>query len=411
MEIKQIEEIILDQSSVFKAKESGMERELDFEKFLKTKQITVISGVRRSGKSTLLRQISKKLDDFYYINFDDERFINFKVEDFNNLLIVWQKQFSSKNILMDEIQNVPFWERFARRIHDEGYKIFLTGSNAKLLSSELATHLTGRYFKIELYPFSFRESLLFHNVKFIKPTSEIKAGILNFFDSYLKNGGFPEYLTHKDAEFIKRTYEDIVYKDIITRFGIRETKPFRQLASFLFTNFTKEISYNSLGNILKIKSAVSVKNYIGFLEESYLVFELYKYDCSLKKQFVSSKKIYVIDNGMRNNVAFYFSEDRGRMLENAVFLELKRKGREIYYYKEKNECDFIIKQKDKIVEAIQVAQKVNNGNEKREIDGLLGAMEQFNLKEGLLLTESGGGERKIGKRKIKILPVWEWLLK
>lgn len=410
MEIKQIEEIMLDQAFVFKAKESGMEREIDFEKFLKTKQITVISGVRRSGKSTLLRQISKKMNDFYYINFDDERLINFKVEDFNNLLIVWQKQFSSKNILMDEIQNVPSWERFARRIHDEGYKIFLTGSNAKLLSSELSTHLTGRYFKIELYPFSFRESLLFHNVKFIKPTSEIKAGILKFFDGYLKNGGFPEYLVHNDAEFIKRTYEDIVYKDIITRFGIRETKPFRQLASFLFTNFTKEISYNSLGSILKIKSAVSVKNYISFLEESYLAFELYKYDFSLKKQIASSKKIYVIDNGMRNNVAFYFSEDRGRLLENAVFLELKRKGREIYYYKEKNECDFIVKEKDKIVEAIQVSQKINNNNEKREIEGLLGAMEKFNLKKGLLLTESGEGERKIGKRKIKILPVWTWLL-
>jgi len=410
IDIKQLEEIMLDQALVFKARETGMEREIDFDKFLKTKQITVISGVRRSGKSTLLRQISKKLSDFYYINFDDERLINFKVEDFNNLLIVWQKQFASKNILVDKIQNVQFWERFVRRIHDEGYKIFITGSNAKLLSSELSTHLTGRYFKIELYPFSFKETLLFRHVNLAKLTSKIKATIFKFFDNYLKNGGFPEYLKHQDVEFIKRTYEDIVYRDIITRFGIRETKPFRQLANFLFTNFTKEANYNSLSNILGIKSAISVKNYIGFLEESYLVFELYRYDFSLKKQMASNKKIYIIDNGVRNNVAFYFSEDRGRLLENTVFLELKRRGCEIYYYKEKNECDFIIKEKDKIVEAIQVTQKINHSNEKREIDGLLSAMEQFSLKEGVLLTESEEEERKIGKKVIKFVPLWKWLL-
>ncbi len=411
IDIKQLEEIMFDQALVFKAKDPGMEREIDFDKFLKTEQITVISGVRRSGKSTILRQISKKLSDFYYVNFDDERLINFKVEDFNNLLIVWQKQFASKNILVDEIQNVQFWERFVRRIHDEGYKIFITGSNAKLLSSELSTHLTGRYFKIELYPFSFKETLSFRHVKLAKITSKIKATIFNFFDNYLKNGGFPEYLKHEDVEFIKRTYEDIVYRDIITRFGIRETKPFRQLANFLFTNFTKEANYNSLSNILGIKSAISVKNYIGFLEESYLVFELYRYDFSLKKQMASNKKIYVIDNGMRNNVAFYFSEDWGRLLENTVFLELKRRGREVYYYKGKNECDFIIKEKDKIVEAIQVTQKINHSNEKREIDGLLSAMEQFNLKEGFLLTENEEEERKIGKKVIKFVPLWKWLLK
>ncbi|MBU3924640.1 ATP-binding protein [Patescibacteria group bacterium] len=410
MDIKQLEDIALDQANAFGGKEQGLEREIDFKKFLKTKQIVVVSGVRRSGKSTLLRQISKKIDSFYYVNFDDERLINFKVEDFNNLLIVWKKQFSSKNILIDEIQNVFSWERFARRIHDEGYKIFITGSNAKLLSSELATHLTGRYFKLELYPFSFREVLNFYNVKFDHLTSDAKAEIFKTFDDYLKNGGFPEYLKHQEAEFIKRAYEDIVYKDIITRFGIRETKPFRQLANFLFANFAKEISYNSLKNILDIKSAVSVKNYIGFLEESYLLFELYKYDFSIKKQLAADKKIYVIDNGMRNNVAFYFSEDRGRLLENMVFLELRRRGREIYYYKDKNECDFIIQDKGKIIEAFQVSQEINRSNEKREIDGLIGAMEQFNLKTGILLTENMEEERKIGKRKIKIMPVWKWLL-
>ena len=148
MEITQLEEIINDQLSVFQKKEQGFERDVDFKKFTTSKQIAIISGVRRSGKSTLLKQFSLRLPNFYYINFDDERLINFTVHDFNNLVILWKKKYNSNFILIDEIQNVTDWERFARRVHDEGYKLFITGSNAKLLSSELSTHLTGRYQKL-----------------------------------------------------------------------------------------------------------------------------------------------------------------------------------------------------------------------------------------------------------------------
>src|SRR3990167_4075735 len=183
MEITQLEAIISDQLSVFQKKEQGFERHVNFQKFTVSNQITVISGVRRSGKSTLLRQFSLKLHDFYYINFDDERLINFTVSDFNNLIILWKKKYNSKFILIDEIQNIINWERFVRRVHDEGYKLFITGSNAKLLSSELSTHLTGRYQKLELYPFSFQELVHYHNLDLSSNlSSAIKAKIFKLFD-------------------------------------------------------------------------------------------------------------------------------------------------------------------------------------------------------------------------------------
>ena len=163
-------------------------------------------------------------------------------------------------------------------------------------------------------------------------------------------------------------------------------------------------------NFLGFKSITSVKNYIGFMQESYLIFELLKYDYSLKKQFVSDKKIYVIDNGMRNAVAFSFSEDSGKMLENLVFVELKRRAKEVYYYKGKKECDFIIREKGKITEAIQVTQRIEVDNETRELGGMSEALERFRLKTGLIITEDQAGEKKIGSKKIKIMPAWKWLL-
>ncbi|MBI5194479.1 MAG: AAA family ATPase [Nitrospirae bacterium] len=161
---------------------------------ISTKQITVISGIRRSGKSTLLTQFASRYKNYYYINFDDERLINFTVDDFHNLMLVFHKLYQADVIFLDEVQNIEGWERFIRRIHDEEYKIFLTGSNARLLSSELATHLTGRYVKIELYPFSFREYLSFHRIDYDVKTSKKKAIVLRYFDKYLRGGGFPEFV-------------------------------------------------------------------------------------------------------------------------------------------------------------------------------------------------------------------------
>ena len=405
-----LEEVVADQIKNFRKKDIGVLRDIEFEKHLKTKQITVILGVRRSGKSTLLRQFAEKFENFYYINFDDERLLNFTIEDFQNLMIVFYKLYPSGVFFLDEVQNIEKWERFVRRIYEEGLKIFLTGSNARLLSSEIGTHLTGRYFKIELYPFSFKEFLAYKKIDYKKKDSQHKATILKRFDEYLESGGFPEFIKYQDNEYLKRIYEDILYKDLLTRFKIREVKVFRELASFLFTNVTKEISYNSLKNTLGFKSVMSVKNYIEFMRESFLVFELYKYDYSLKKQFVSDKKIYVIDNGLRNSVSFYFLKDSGRLLENMVFLELKRQGMEVYFFKDKKECDFIIKEKGIIITAMQVCFELNSENMEREVNGLKEAMKKFNLKHGLILTKNQENIIKTDELIMEVTPVWKWLL-
>lgn len=369
----------------------------------------MISGIRRSGKSTLLKQFSGRFSPYYYLTFDDERLINFSVEDFATLMLAFSKVASAKAIFLDEIQNVSGWERFVRRLHEEGYKIFITGSNAKLLSSELATHLTGRYFKIDLFPFSFREFLRFNAVNLGDKTTKTQALILKHFDDYLTHGGFPEYVKYKDKEFITRAYEDVIFKDIITRFKIRASTSFQQMASYLFTNIGKEISYNSLKNILDYKSVISVKKHVGYLAEAFLLFELYKYDYSLKKQFRSNKKIYAIDTGMRNEIAFSFSKDSGRLLENVIYIELKRRGQEVFYFKGKQECDFLVKEKNKIRFALQVTTVLTEDNTERELNGLVEATLSSGINSALVITLNQ--EKKIKRQgiHITIIPAWKWL--
>lgn len=406
-----LEEVVNDQLEYFRKKDTGTARRIDFDKYLKTRQITVISGIRRSGKSTLLSQFSRRIGAYYYINFDDERLMGLAVEDFHNLMVVFQKLYPANAIFLDEVQNISGWERFVRRVHDEGYKIFITGSNARLLSSELATHLTGRYVKIELYPFSFREFLDFHGIDYSAGSTRGKASVLKHFDEYLKNGGFPEFVRYRDQESLKRVYDDILYRDILVRFKIREVKAFKQLASFLFSNLTKEASYNSLKNSLGFKSVTSVKNYIEFMQEAFLVFELPRHDFSLKKQMATGRKIYVIDNGLRNAVSFYFSEDMGRLFENLVFIELKRRGEEVFYFKGKNECDFLVRKGTRITGAIQVSKEVRKGvNEDREIGGVIEASKAFELKTGTILTQHREDEIIKDGITVRLIPVWKWLI-
>jgi predicted AAA+ superfamily ATPase len=409
---KRLEELILDQKELFLSREPGTQRRVDFDRHCAHEQVVVISGIRRSGKSTLMRQFAESYKDFYYLNFDDERLMDFELADFSSLMLAFHKiQPGIKVIFIDEIQNVDGWERFIRRIHDEGYKIFLTGSNANLLNSELATHLTGRYSKIELYPFAFMELLDFEQIDYRAVTSEKKARLLLAFDQYLEHGGFPEFLKYRDGEFLKRIYNDILFRDIITRFSIRDMKAFRQLVHYLFSNMTREASYHSLKNALGFKSAMSVRSYIGFLEESYLIFELFKYDFSLKKQYANPKKIYVIDNGVRNAVSFRFSGDNGRLLENLVFIELKRRNAGVYYYRRKHECDFVTEDKGIPSSAIQVCFELNAANRERELNGLREAMKELGIRQGMILTYNQEEKIPAGEGPgIVVVPVWRWLL-
>lgn len=405
-----LETIAADQAEMFAKKPLGVPRLIDFDKYVATKHIVVISGVRRSGKSTLLAQFSRKLQPFHFITFDDERLLDFSVQDFQSLLLVLKKRSDAPIILLDEVQNVVGWERFVRRLHDEGYKVFVTGSNAKLLGGELSTHLTGRYLKIELFPFSFREFLTFRSLPIAMRTTAEQSKVAGVFDEYLSIGGFPEMVATKDSEVLKNIYEDVLYRDLITRFKIRDVKLFRQLAQYLLTNIATEVSYLGLSKLIGAKSPVSIKRYVTFLTEAYLVGEVYKYDWSLKKQFVSNKKIYAIDTGMRNHVAFTFSEDKGRLLENVIYLELRRRGKDVFYFKDTRECDFIIRDKNHITQAFQVTMTISADNEEREVSGLLQALERCHAEVGTIITYSQRKNIQRNGFRIEVVPITEWLL-
>lgn len=404
-----IERVIEDQLHYFKAKPPGILREINISRALKSNQVVAITGIRRCGKSTLLRQIAAKYSEYYYLNFDDDRLLGFTVSDFENLMMAWKKLSKAGVIVLDEIQVVPGWERFVRRIHDENYKVFITGSNADLLSGELSSHLTGRHHSIELYPFSLYEFLKFRNFDSTIKTTDNHIRLTELTDEYLENGGFPEYLIYQDPEYLRRVYEDIIYRDLIVRFKIRDTKSFRELSRYLFTNITSVIGYNSLQRVLNIGSVWSVKNYIDYLRQSFLFTEVFKYDYSMKKQLVYDKKIFSIDNGLRNAVSLRFSNDSGKLLENAVFIHLKRTDNEIYYYKGKRECDFLISYKNKIASAIQVTDLITNSNRDREMEGLREAMQKFDLKEGTIITRDTEDKYDVNEGVIRIVPAYKWL--
>jgi hypothetical protein len=411
MNLATIEEVAAEQKRAFEQKDLGLAREFAFEPVLNTSRVTVITGVRRCGKSTLLRQLAARLGEYNYVNFDDERLLDFRVSDFNRLLLAWRKLGGTKTILMDEVQNVDKWERFVRRVHDDGFKVFVTGSNAKLLAAELSTHLTGRYLKAELFPFSFGEFAAFHGVRLLGTlTTDDKAAVLGAFERYLLGGGFPEYVSRGEPDLLQRTFDDVVFRDIIARFGIRETMPFRELTAYLFSNLAKEASYSGLAKTLGLKSAAVVRRHVGFLQESYLLFEQLKYDPSYRKQIKANRKIYVIDNGMRNQVAFSASEDRGRLLENTVFLELKRRGLETFYHRQKRECDFVVRDKGRVTAAIQVTARLHADNREREVSGLMEACAAFGLKEGTLVTEHEEETLKKDGVAVRIVPAWKWLV-
>ena len=384
----------------------------------KGNHIQIISGIRRSGKSTLMDMIrmSAKESD-YYINFDDERLIDFTVKDFQMLVEVFLELYGEQDTFyFDEIQNIKMWERFVRRLHDSGSKVYVTGSNAAMLSRELGTHLTGRYLQQELYPFSFVEFLAFKKVTYNKDLRFItkeQMKIKRLFNEYIKSGGFPEYLITKDPNRLKELYDNIIYRDVITRYGVKEAKSLKELAHFVASNVGKLASFRSLAKAVNLKSSVTVKEYLHFFENSYLAFLLPKYDASIRGQIYADKKIYFIDSALSKVVGFRFSEDYGRILENTVFLELKRRTGvldELFYYQNNGECDFLLKSGATVAEAIQVTKVLNKETYDREVNGLVEAMEQFKLKEGLILTEDQEDEFKIGKNKIKVMPVYKWLL-
>lgn len=405
-----LKRVILDQNEWFHSRPAGVPRQIDLERYRSHHQIVVITGIRRSGKSTLLRQLADGFSDSLFINLDDDRFIGATIEDMGLMIEILQELFPTVRVLfLDEIQNIPEWERLVRRIHENGYRVFLTGSNAHLLSSELGTHLTGRYVQIQLRPFGFGEFLSFSGIDAYPLTSQKEADIMRAVTQYLEWGGFPEFLHSSDPDTLRRIYEDIIFRDLIGRYRIREVLHLRELARYLFTNMTRETSYNALARAVGISNPMSVRSWINYLEECYLLSVCYQYDFSLKRQYASNRKYYGVDTGMRNAVSFRFSDDSGMLLENMVYSELIRRGDEIYWYKGRGECDFLIQTRGVITRAVQVCYELTVENREREILGLLEVMDICGC-EGIMITMR---QRELIQRSgtdILVLPFWQWSL-
>ena len=430
MEKNKMKQLIIEHKERFLSTEDLVNRENQktINSYLKQKEIVIITGVRRSGKSSLMRLISRDIvkhqdalpDNILYLNFEDERFIDFSHNDFEPLYEIFLELYGPKGkkyFFLDEIQNIKGWERWVNRLYEfEQIKIFITGSNATLLSSEIATALTGRNRQITCYPFSFREFLNLRGHKFDKNDvyiREKRVEMKNLFNEYIKLGGFPEVLKNKDPSLLEQYLKDIIYRDIIARYNIKNTKEIKELILFLSSNTGKTHSYNSLKDMIEVKSFNTVKNYLEILENVYLFFSIDLFDFSIKKQIYNPSKIYSIDPALSRSVAFKFSQDSGHIYENFVFIELLRREKEIFYWKSKRgkEVDFLIKRGLKIQEAIQVSLSLeDHETRKREINGLLDAHKELNVKNLLVITEDEEGEEKIGDTKVNIVPLWKWLL-
>lgn len=416
-----LKEVILEQEKDRKGFDTGIPRAAlsVVLRYASMPHAVVISGVRRCGKSTLLNQVINEhyQNGVYYLNFEDERLVNFKVDDFNDLYEVFLELYGEKKIFfLDEVQNVPKWEVFVRRMQGKGCKFFITGSNASLLSKELGTKLSGRNVSVELFPFSFQEFLAFNDFHLSKNglslTAE-RALIKKHFAEYLKHGGMPEYLKYQDQTLLKRVYDDILYRDIVARYDIKQVKALRELGLYFLSNIGTVFSYNNLKKVLGLGSMNTIKSYTDYLENSYLVFSLAKFSYSLKEQFVALKKVYCIDNGLAEAIAFQFSKNKGKFFENLVFLELRRKFTKIYYYKTSNnlEVDFLIRSGKKVSQLIQVVEHLDNEKTRqREVNALVKAMDELKLKTGLILTDDT--EEKIASdgKAIVVKPIYKWLL-
>lgn len=360
--------------------------------------VQVITGVRRCGKSTLLHFLMSKYTKVAYFNFEDPRIIDFQVSDFSKLDEIIP--LDTEAYFFDEIQNVSQWEIYIRQLHDYEKKVFVTGSNASLLSKDLGTRLTGRYLALELFPFSYVEFLSFK-----KEENTTKA-----VDKYLKMGGFPEYLKANNVEVLQNLFKDIVFRDIAIRYNIRNTKLLMDLALYLLSNIGKETTFNSLKKTFQVGSANTVMDFMHWFEEAYLLFYLQKFSYSAKSIAINPRKVYAIDNGLINANSLSFSEDKGRILENAVYIHLRNKGRKMYYFKEKKECDFVLFNQEKCEKVLQVCHEVHLENQEREFSGVLEAMNFFNLTEGFIVTFDQKDTVIKDNKTIYLLPATEFFV-
>jgi uncharacterized protein len=389
------------------------------EDYLSTGLIKLITGPRRAGKSVFSLQLLKE-ENFAYLNFDDDLLLKHFEE--NTVIQALNEVYPGfKYMLLDEVQNLPNWELWINKLYRRGINLIVTGSNAKLLSHEMATYLTGRFIQIEVFPFSFVEVLRFHGVLLDEKSGHTpqKTGIiLSYLNTYLLNGGFPEAVLNPSIvkNYLSSLFDSVLLKDILRRFRIRQSLQFYDLANYLLANYTNLYSYNQLRTELNFKSVSTVQKFVGYLSEPYMFMTLSRYATKIMTQQKSPKKSFIIDNGFINAHSFELSPNLGRLLENVVFIELLRRHfkpeSDLFYYRTRNdkEIDFVCRKGHKIDHLIQVCYDITTPKtSKREIAALLEASSELDCNNLLILTWSKEEKIKINKKDIQIVPAYKWL--
>jgi len=390
---------------------------------LESREVIFITGIRRSGKSSLMALTAKNLIEkkklnpanILFINFEDERFINFSFGDFDKLFLTYlelENPKGRKYLFFDEIQNVEGWQRWINRLYEfEDVKIFISGSNASLLSSSASTALTGRNRQIKLFPFSFLEFLKLKGVQITEKDyyhSKYIAQILRLFNKYIQLGGFPEVIKNDDSTLIEQYFKDIIYRDIVSQYRIRNIKEIRELALYLISNTGAIASFDSLRKSINSKNISTVKNFITILKEVYLISSISLYDYSIKKQIYNPDKYYVNDIGFYRAVGFSFSDNFGKIMENIIYNRLQTMDVDLYYWKSEKgrEVDFYF-EANGIKTAIQVTYVLTPQNMEKEVAALNEIAEKIKVNEKIILT---GQDEYIIENDIKVKPIWKWLL-
>ena len=415
--------------------ETGINRDKYLNKlklFLKTDEIVAVLGVRRSGKSTILLQLlehlilNKKVNKLntLYINLEDEVFYpHLSIELLTQIYEAYKEIINPHNktyIVFDEIQKIKGWEHFIRGIYDrkENVKIFVTGSSSVLLSSEYSSLLTGRHLTMEVYPLDFKEYLNFNGLEINTKIEELhnKNKLIKLSKSFLKEGGFPKLVLTKNEllrkELLTSYFNDIIVKDIVQRYNIRDIAKIKNLGLYYATNFCEFVSFNSVKGMLNENSVETIERYSTFLESAYLIFFNKMYDYSLRKQLANERKVYFIDNGLRNAVSFQFKDMYGNLLENAIYIELFRENRDnIFYHRSEKEVDFVVKKGLKVNLLINSCWDLSNyKTENREITSLTKAMDFYGLKKGYIITIEQEKTIRIKDKLIKVVPFYKFCM-
>ncbi len=363
---------------------------------------TVVTGVRRSGKSTLLDQwTSENGGNVVSVHFDDLRLASFSSNDFL-LLYEIAKERKVDTLVLDEVQDIVGWEKFVVGCLDRKLRVMVTGSNAKLLSREFGTKLTGRHLNIELFPFSYPEFLRFTKKRASKSS----------IDEYLSIGGFPAYVESRQRMVLSELFNDILYRDIVVRYSLKDAAPIKGLATFLLGHVGCRISPSRIKDSVHVASASTILEYFNYLEETYLVQRIPRFAASQKASMSAPKKVYACDTGLVSAIESIDEANLGHKLENLVYLKLRNPDDSMFYFvndADGTECDFVIERRDGTFGAVQVCWELSRDNEEREINGALRAMERFGLKEAVLVTRDQSDLISEGGRIIRVVPAWKWL--